>query len=134
MKRLWMRVILLILLITSSVYATVDTSTNRKDYDPNGSITIFSYDFRVDDADDMVVYEDGVLVASGYTVSGIGDEGGGDVTFDVAPLASVEVLSLIREVPLTQGTSYPTLGPFPAASHELALDKLTFIDQQQQES
>ena len=112
---------------------TVDSSSNRKDYDPDGLVAIFAYDFRVDDADDMVVYEDGAVVVGGYTVSGIGVKEGGDVTFDVAPLASVEVLSLRREVPLTQETAYPTLGPFPSESHEAALDKLTMIAQQQKE-
>jgi hypothetical protein len=112
---------------------TVESSDNRNDYAPDGIITEFSYEFRVDDADYLVVYEDGVVVTSGYTVSGIGDESGGAVTFDTAPLASVETLTLIREVPLTQGTSYPTFGAFPSEATEQGFDKLTFIAQQLQE-
>lgn len=112
---------------------TVDNDINRSDYDPDGIVTIFSYDFRIDEASDLVVYEDGVVVDSGYTVSGVGETGGGDVTFDTAPLETVEILTLIREVPITQGTAFPTLGPFPAESCEAALDRLTFIAQQQQE-
>ena len=132
MKRI-LSLVLMVMLIAIQASATLDSDTTRKDYDPNGSITVFAYDFRVDSADDLVVYEDGVIVSGGYSVSDVGSETGGDVTFDVAPLSTVEVLTLIREVPLTQETAYPAYGPFPAAAHEAALDKLTMIAQHQGE-
>lgn len=112
---------------------TVDGTNNRTDYDPDGIATVYTYDFRVDNADDLVVYADGIVYVNPYTVTGLGEATGGDVTFDAAPISTIEVLTLIREVPITQQTSYPPLGPFPARSHEQALDKLTFIAQQQQE-
>lgn len=112
---------------------TVDSANNRTDYNPNGINDTFAYDFRVDNADDLVVYFDGVEQVGGYTVTEVGNPLGGDVVFDAPPSASIEVLTLLREVPLTQQTAYPPLGPFPAKSHEQALDKLTFITQQLQE-
>lgn len=112
---------------------TVNNDNNRIDHVPDGVLTVFAYDFRVDDADHLVVYEDGVVVADGHTVTGVGDEDGGDVTFDVAPSADISALTFIREVPATQETAYPSFGPFPAASHEAALDKLTFLIQQVRE-
>lgn len=112
---------------------TVDGTNNRTDYDPDGLTPTFIYDFRVDNASDMVVYADGEVYSEPFTITGLTNPLGGDVIFDVAPVSGIEVLSLIREVPLTQQTAYPPLGPFPAPSHEAALDKLTFADQQLQE-
>ena len=47
----------------------------------------------------------------------------------MAPTAS-ERISILRNVPSTQTTHYVPNDPFPAASHENALDKLTMIVQQ----
>lgn len=113
---------------------TVDSQNNKISYAPDGIEDTFAYDFRVDEASDMVVYADDEVYAGGYSVTDLTNPDGGDVIFDIAPSADIDSLTLIREVPLTQGTAYPPLGPFPAKSHEAALDKLTFIAQQQEEA
>lgn len=64
-----------------------------------------------------------------YTVTGAGDESGGAISMTVAPAVG-ETLSISRNVPLTQETDYPEGDPFPAATHERALDKLTMLTQQ----
>ena len=46
-----------------------------------------------------------------------------------APAATNEVI-IQRKLALTQGTDYVANDPFPAESHEEALDRLTFITQQ----
>ncbi|WP_246013195.1 hypothetical protein [Pigmentiphaga humi] len=51
--------------------------------------------------------------------------------FDAPP--SGDTLILERIVPPTQETTYQENDPFPAKSHERALDKLTMIDQQVEE-
>ena len=43
------------------------------------------------------------------------------------------IVFFIREVPLTQEVDYQPYGPFPAETHEDALDKLTMLVQQLQE-
>lgn len=113
---------------------TVDGTNNRKDYDPDGIVTTFGYNFRVDNKEDLSIYADSVAYLEPFSITGLGEELGGDVIFDVAPIGSIEVLTLIREVDLTQQTAYPPLGPFPAPSHEKALDKLTWIAQQLDEA
>jgi hypothetical protein len=65
-------------------------------------------------------------------VSGVGNTGGGNITFVTAP-ATGETVVLLRAIPLTQATDYTPNDPFPAATHEDALDRLTFIVQDQQE-
>jgi hypothetical protein len=76
---------------------TVETTNNRKNYTSDGTVTVFPYDFVLLDADDLDVYLDGVLTASGYTVTRNANDVGGNVTFSVSPgtlAVPVEVLLL----------------------------------------
>jgi len=111
---------------------TITSTTSKIVYTADGVQLVFSYPFRVDDFDDMEVYLDEDIQASGYVINGIGDEAGGDVTFAVAP-ADLVVVTLNRVVSLDQLADYVPFDKFPAESHELALDKLTMIVQQLQE-
>jgi hypothetical protein len=61
--------------------------------------------------------------------TGAGDPNGGTVRTAVA-VPATSTLTIFRIVPATQTTSYQEGGDFPAASHERALDKLTFLAQQ----
>ena len=63
--------------------------------------------------------------------TGAGDVNGGTVSTAVA-VPATSTLTIFRTVPATQTTTYQEGGDFPAASHERALDKLTFIAQQNQ--
>lgn len=77
----------------------------------NGVATVFPYDFQILDQDHLVVEIDGVVQTSGYTVSGVGESGGGNVTFDTAPADGAEVLRY-REVPYTREVDYQRNGNF----------------------
>jgi hypothetical protein len=61
--------------------------------------------------------------------TGAGDPNGGTVRTAVA-VPATSTLTIYREVPFTQTTSYAENDAFPAESHEKALDKLTTITQQ----
>jgi len=118
---------------------TVSSSTNRVSYSGNGSLTAFAYTFKVFDEDDLTVIlrasngtETVQTITTHYTVSGVGDAGGGNVTFTTAPASGVTVV-ILREQPLTQGLDLVPNDPFPAQSLEDQLDKLTFITQQHSE-
>jgi len=65
-----------------------------------------------------------------YTVSGAESPVGGTVQLNTAP-ATGEKVVIYRSVPLTQETDYIENDPFPAESHEKALDKITHALQQQ---
>ena len=119
---------------------TVSSTNTRNSYSGNGTTTVFAYTFKIFDDDDIaVILRDDATAAEStqtktthYTVSGVGDAGGGNITFGTAP-ASGKTVVLIRATPLTQITDYTPNDPFPAESHENALDKLTFITQELQE-
>jgi len=119
---------------------TVSSTTTKNSYSGNGSTTVFAYGFKVFDEDDLTVIlrtdatgtETVQSITTNYTVSGVGNASGGNVTFVTAPASGITVV-IRRASPLTQTTDYTPNDPFPAASHEDALDNLTFIAQQQQE-
>jgi hypothetical protein len=114
---------------------TVSSSTSRNEYNGNGVTTSFAYTFRILDEDHVAVYVGGTLkaITTDYTVTGVGVSGGGNIVFGAAPSAGTGNVVIVRAVPLTQETDYVENDPFPAESHEDALDKLTMIVQQQQE-
>ena len=121
---------------------TVSTTTLKVSYSGNGSTTAFAYTFKVFASTELKVFirsaagvetlkSEGTGSAN-YGVSGVGETGGGNVTFVTAP-ASGETVVILRDTALTQGTDYQPADPFPAADHENALDKLTHITQELQE-
>jgi hypothetical protein len=118
---------------------TVSSSTSRVQFNGNGSTTVFAYSFKIFDQDDLTVIvrsatgtETVKTITTHYTVSGVGNSGGGNVTMLTAP-ASGETLTILREQDLVQELDLVENDPFPAQSLEDALDKLTFIVQQHDE-
>lgn len=80
---------------------------------------------RVDE-DDVTLVEN-----LDYSLTGAGDEAGGTLTLlGSANLAVADRITVKRNIPLTQETSYAPNDRFPASSHERALDKLTMEMQQ----
>jgi len=71
-------------------------------------------------------------ITTNYTVTGVGDAGGGNVEFVSAPANGVTVV-ILREQPLTQGLDLVANDPFPAESLEEALDKIVFMTQKHEE-
>src|SRR5690606_36233422 len=57
----------------------------------------------------------------------------GSVTFNTAPASGAGV-RIARILDILEPTNYPENTKFPSASHERALDRLTMIDQQQQDA
>jgi hypothetical protein len=120
---------------------TVSTTTSRADYNGNGTTTAFAVPFYFLDNTHLTVLRTqistGVIttlaLTTNYTVSGAGNPAGGTVTALVAPTAD-QKLTILRNVPLTQLNTYVPNDPFPAASHERALDQLTMEVQQLDEA
>ena len=118
---------------------TVSSTTTKNSYSGDGSQTVFAYTFKIFDDDDITVIvrssagtETTQTKTTHYSVSGVGDAGGGNITFTTAP-ASGETVVLLRDTALTQTTDYTPNDPFPASAHEDALDRITFQAQEIQE-
>ncbi len=116
---------------------TVASATSTVSYAGDGATTTFPVAFYfLDAAHVKAILRDGDSGAetmwsqpADFAVSGAGDTAGGSLTASVAPPAG-SALVIYREVPATQETDYVENDPFPAESHERALDKLTMIAQQ----
>lgn len=109
---------------------TVTTQTSRVEYAGNGVTTAFSVPFYFLESGHLDVYvdESEQVLTTQYTVSGAGHPAGGTVTFISAP-ANGSTVIILRDPPITQMIDYAPNDPFPAESHEVALDKLTMICQ-----
>ncbi len=106
----------------------IPTETMRKEYTGNGSATQYAYTFLIYHEDHLIVYVDCVLqtLITDYSVSDVGDEDGGLVTFVTAPPDSQSIV-IIRDLPFTQEADYVSFSPFRAQTHENILNKLTML-------
>ena len=120
---------------------TVTTTTIKNSYSGNGSTTAFAYTFPINSTSEITVIERSATGAetvksegSGSTNYSISDNGasGGTITMVTAP-ASGTTLVIRRNTALTQETDYVANDPFPAETHEDALDKLNMQTQELQE-
>jgi len=134
---------------------TVSSTTTKVSYSGDGSNAVFAYTFKIFDAAELTTIsrvdatgaETVEALNTAYIVDGVENPNGGNVTFkyntgnpsdpnysvtDYRPQTG-ETVVIKRIVGLTQLTDYTPNDPFPANDHEEALDKLTFIAQQQQE-
>lgn len=74
-------------------------------YTANGATTVFAYPFKMQDAAQLEVLLNDVVQGSGFTVSGVGNDGGGNVTFSSAPANGV-VVYLRRNSDMDRETAY----------------------------
>jgi hypothetical protein len=115
---------------------TISTTDSRISYNGNSVTTVFSFPYRFlanGDIKVVSVSSTGVetvkTIASDYTLTGAGDDAGGSVTMLVAPVTGTRLI-IYRDTGITQETDYISGDPFPAETHERALDRLTMIAQE----
>lgn len=134
---------------------TISSTTTKNSYSGNGTQHSFAYGFKIFANGDLTVIvraatgtETVKVLDTDYVVTNAGNANGGNVLFkfntgnsndahfsssDKRPQSGETVL-LRRNITLTQGTDYVENDPFPAESHENALDRITMIAQQLQEA
>ena len=118
---------------------TISSTTVKVSYSGNSSTTVFAYTYKILDDDEIQVIirsstgtETIKTKTTHYTVSGVGNAGGGNITFLTAPVTG-ETVILKRNTTKTQETDYIANDPFPANSHEEALDRVMMVSQEIQE-
>lgn len=92
-------------------------------YNANGLTTVFPFEFYVINAGDIQVTINGTVITSGFSVSGVGNVGGGDVVF-VTPPANGSVVMLERVVPTYRLTDYQDNGDLLADTVNKDFDRL----------
>ena len=117
---------------------TVSSLSVKNSYNGDNSTTSFAYTFPIHSTSELkVILRDANGTETVQTLTthySIVDNGasGGQVNFVTAPATGVAVV-LLRDTNLTQETDYISNDPFPAETHEAALDKLTLQQQELQE-
>ena len=109
---------------------TIAEQTPSDSYVADGIEDTFTFNFRLLQDEDLVVEVDDVLqtLNTDYTIENqLLDSG--DAVFAVPP-ADTLVVSLVRNTSQDQDVVYTPFDPFPAKTHEGALDKLTMITQE----
>jgi hypothetical protein len=77
-----------------------------------------------------------LVLGTDYTLAGAGDEAGGTLTTvdgTAAALQAGDIITIKRDISITQLTNYVYNDKFPAEVHEKVADKLTMVAQQQKE-
>lgn len=105
---------------------TVSAAPPFNQHSGNGVTTVFAYGFRILSASHLQVYVNNVLTGSGFTVAGVGNDGGGTVTFTTAPANGAAIL-LKRAVPRTRTTDYVDHGDFTATSIDNDQDQQSML-------
>jgi hypothetical protein len=113
---------------------TVTAQTPSNSSTGNGVTTVFPYTFKIISQADIEVSVDGVVqtLNTHYTVSGAGDNAGGNVTFLSAP-ASLSVVARRRNMALVRETDYQYQGDLPNSVLNPDLDAPVLMAQQLQE-
>jgi len=121
----------------------------RVQYVGNGVTTDFAYSFAIFDETDMEVYigntkidpDATVIIGEGddaveypvYTITGVGEEDGGEVVFTVAP-ENDAIITLVRNVPVERMTDFQEGGTFRPKNLNDELDRQTAFCQQIEEA
>lgn len=103
----------------------------RAQYTASGGQTVFPYPFPIFEDDNLVVYDNDTLqvLTTNYTVSGAGNDTGGNVTFTSGRTAG-HVITIYRDIPIERTSDFQTNGPFASASMNDELDRITLVLQQ----
>lgn len=102
---------------------TVLVEHSRKEYTASAGQTVFPYDFKIFFDADLLVYVNEALqnLNTDYSVSGAGDDTGGNVTF-VSGLTVDDSVVIQRDAKLLQSTDFVDGEKFPANTVEDRLD------------
>lgn len=109
---------------------TVPQQPTRTTHVGNGVTTVFAYDFLCFAKRDLQVIVAGAVVdPSAYTVSNLGQNNGGDVTFNTAPADLVQIVIQLDMV-LDRETDYQTNGDLFAKTVNFDFDRIWLALQQ----
>ncbi len=111
---------------------TIPVQIPQNSYAGDGVQDTFAFTFRILENDDLSVFVDSVLQVEGsnYDLANITNLGG-DVVFQAGSIPILNaIIVLDRFTDKDQQTVYDPFDPFPAKTHELALDKLTMLMQE----
>jgi hypothetical protein len=114
---------------------TLPANDRRDRYVASDGQTVFPYTFRIFAAADLVVERlrgnvaTTLQLTTDYTVSGIGDDAGGNVTLTTGALAG-DIIAIVSNQPNQRSTDFSESGDFRAAALNAELDRIWIAVQQ----
>lgn len=98
----------------------------------NGVTTVFPYNYKILAAADMEVTVDGVVktLTTDYSVSGVGSDGGGNVTMVAAPASGTANVVLRRDMAYSRSNDYQDNGDLLAVTADEDADRPIMMVQQ----
>lgn len=112
---------------------TILDNGTRNQYTATAGQTVFVYDFEIFESGDIRVYRNAVMLAltTDYTLSGVGDENGGNVTLTSGATAG-DIYTIFRKVTPERTTEYQESGQFLAQELNDDFDRLWAVIQDQE--
>ncbi len=89
----------------------------------NGLTTVFPYSFKIAAVEDLVVTIDDVIQTSGYSVSGVGNSTGGNITFSTPPSSGM-IVGRYADPVIKRDTDYQQFGDWNASIVNLDFDRI----------
>lgn len=126
---------------------SIANENNRVDITATATQAVFAYDFQIDDESEIAVYltpdgndpveaDDLLTLTTDYTISGVGDSGGGNITLTVGSFptgaGADDVVVAIRAIPFTQPDAY-NVGEDNAENYENSMDRMAMRVQRLEE-
>jgi hypothetical protein len=109
----------------------VQDNGTRIQYTATASQTVFPYPFEILDEDDITVVQNSTTLSktTHYTVSGVGSDTGGNITF-VTGATSGDVITIYRSMSLSRVTNYQANAAFLESEVDADFDRLWMATQQ----
>jgi hypothetical protein len=109
----------------------VQDNGTRIQYTATASQTVFPYPFEILDEDDITVVQNSTTLSktTHYTVSGVGSDTGGNITF-VTGATSGDVITIYRSMALSRVTNYQANAAFLESEVDADFDRLWMAVQQ----
>ncbi len=107
----------------------IDDRRPRIGYVADGATQSFTFPFPVLAAEDLRIAIDGESEVPAHTVSGVGDQAGGSVTFAAAPAADAQIV-IWRAMPIERTANFSQAGELRAAALNGELNRLVMMLQE----
>ena len=107
---------------------TIQDNGTRNQYTATASQTVFAYTFEIFEEADLTVEQNGSVITA-YTVSGVGNDAGGNITL-TTPATAGDVITIYRDMELKREQDYQNSGDFLADEVDTDFDRVWAAIQQ----